>query len=899
MPKNSRFINLLFYLINVCYNIYNRGVNVLVKNIFKVITVFGLSLISIILIFLTYFLFKERQVSNYGSYGPVAFINLDYKEINNVDDGYLLVTDYDNNRLIINDKNELIVKLDDSSFKYFAYEENYFILSNSDDACIIYDINGEKVHENEYFVNVRKDQITNKIYFSYSVYDEDKDIEIVHLLNNKFEEIFNFELDYESSFQIINDTFYLGDTIYNSDFKKVGTFFDVMFLGDYLIIENDIIEVINIKTNDQIVYEKIEYLYDIIALTKKDETLLIDYDGNILSDNDFRRKLDDNHYMNYSSCKIGATLENKKGEVIYSDCSSDYEISEEDSTVFIAYKHDCEEYGYDSNNCFQEYTSTIVFSDGKKEVVNGYSEIVGNYIYSSYYDEKNEETKEIIYDFNGNIKYDNYNYLSKLNENYYVYDDNNYLLLNNELEVIETYDNIYCDDNDVCIFKKDNKVGLFYNDDWVVEMGNYYNIVNNYNNTFTLENINGYSLLTFSDSGKFINKNKINNFKNEYLKINVNDYLARYALDEKLINDNLELFKKYAYVVSKNPNLDEFDDYIFNLFKVLAYNKHLLIEDKFFYSLKHLKIDSVAESQCSGENVAGCYIDTDKQIEYMEEYIGKPFLEHVLYHELFHFLDFSLNTYEQENFYTCNDKYVSSLEYEKLSEKEKEKECCTYYGAIDTQFIREGGAELFSAKYFFDYQSETYPKYVEIINDLSVIYGEDRIEEIFYMGNTDYEFYKLMVLENGMDSKDYEFFVSYANDDTNDIDSSKYLDILVDLYNSTGRDIDSDNQFKYLLSKKLQYSFYKMNKEDKNYEFYNELSDYRIKIENTIEQYILKDNQGVAYYSSPRYFYKEGNIYFIFSVSLDDEPYTTYLISFDFENEVVKNVETIETSLSS
>lgn len=855
------------------------------RTILKSIIIFILVIITCMLgLFVYYFLnYKSDYTANFG---PVKLTNFNYDEIIDVDNGYLLVKDNDNQK-IVDSNNNIFIEFE-NNINSLRFEEGYFFLSD-EEKQYIYDVNGGKILESNGTLYYKKDEIANIIYFIETKYDEENDADINVIYNQQLNKILtytNYEFDY--SFEIIDDKIYAGYNIYDLNSNKIGEYEDIYYFDKNLIvnIKNNVL-LIDLNNRKIDLYDRVEYDYNgSVALYKNDDVIYMDYYGHFskVKPSDVLN-LENGYFIDYTSCDIGGILKNKENNVIFNDCSSDYDISAIDKGIIIANKYSCEDMEESSNNCFDEHSTTIQFSNGK--TINGSSSasIAGEYINVSKYDEKELNSVTEIYNFSGDLigeKEYNIQYFGI--DLYYTYTGDQYHLLDSKLNKIDEFDSISCDENHVCIVSQNGYSGIYFIDNWLVELGNYFKIRNNYDNSYILEGMNGYKLLVFSDTGKFIDKKTINNVSKEYLSIDEKDYIAMYNLNESIIENNLEFFKKYAFVVNNNSDITEYNDYLFKLFEVVIKNKKQLIESYLLYGLKQLNIEVGEETECgSTEEAVGCYIDSKKNIECIENLVGGEDFSNTLWHELIHFLDHNFNNFENEVFYkNDNNDYISSIEYNKLSNIDRQK--YNYYGDLYTKFLTEGGAELFSAKYFNDYRTDTYFKYVNILSAFSLLFGEEKLEEIFYSGNTDYEFYKLLVLDNQMNSNDYVKLLDYLNSD-NVSGSVMYTDLLIEL--AKKRNVNIDNKLKYIISKEINRS--ELSKNNKNYELYNKLFDYSFEIEWNVERHIIGDSDAANY--SMTYIFINNDIKFIFSGIIGDNPHTTYLITYDFKSNKVTNVE--------
>ena len=69
---------------------------------------------------------------------------------------------------------------------------------------------------------------------------------------------------------------------------------------------------------------------------------------------------------------------------------------------------------------------------------------------------------------------------------------------------------------------------------------------------------------------------------------------------------------------------------------------------------------------------------------------------------------------------------------------------CEVYEFSDYRFLTEAGAEVYNGKYFNNDNIFSYAYAIRIYDILSYIYGEDKMEDIFFSSDSVYELYKIM-----------------------------------------------------------------------------------------------------------------------------------------------------------
>ncbi|MBR4819693.1 MAG: hypothetical protein IKZ74_06530, partial [Clostridiales bacterium] len=160
------------------------------------------------------------------------------------------------------------------------------------------------------------------------------------------------------------------------------------------------------------------------------------------------------------------------------------------------------------------------------------------------------------------------------------------------------------------------------------------------------------------------------------------------SMDE--IHGEYELFIRYANIVMNNPKLNDYRAYALHLFPVVAdhYNEETL--EYFLEKLSDLTIENMVLEESSGEFYElddRIWIDSEGEIYENEECYTTVF------HELMHFTDAFLDGENRCNLYYTGERIAKE---EDLTAKEWEE----IVGIVSTNFITEGGAELYQAKYY-------------------------------------------------------------------------------------------------------------------------------------------------------------------------------------------------------
>ena len=333
------------------------------------------------------------------------------------------------------------------------------------------------------------------------------------------------------------------------------------------------------------------------------------------------------------------------------------------------------------------------------------------------------------------------------------------------------------------------------------------------------------------------------------------------------IKDNEELFKKYAYIVENNNNLLEYKKQVMDMFDLIISNKEYLNELRLLNKLKELNITYADDL---GTGVGATYTDYGTKVSLKEKD------NYTLYHELTHFADFSFNNYNNiYNLYNCNNKYEVKKGYD--------SSCSPIY--IDTNFITEAGAELYSGKYY-THELEAYAPAALILEALEYICGTKELNEWFFTSDA---YFKKLWLEAGYTTEETEKIINSLSNRTKILSSGNddtifIIDTLIDLYKIKISDnFMNDNKFKYILRSLIDY------RRDFTTSKYSSELDIIVNENNTITNALNNSFDGyILYKTFGDLIIIDGKEY-ISSLCYKGNEIGALLIDYDFDNNKVLN----------
>lgn len=803
----------------------------------KIILILTIILIGIVLLNGGFYLFKKEKNKEeiQETLNITAMITLDNPEAKVYPDFYLLESE--DGLTLYNFENQELFQYNEKYSSYQVLNNNLLVVRNNtylkifslaDEVLLAGEENFAELSNEEYF------WVNNKLYDKelkeiYSLSNEDiKQISSYTVINNILLLFFNNQenemIDLTTKEVMAKSftsyfTFESQSSIpsylalsYNGTYKIVDTMASKIILDDVTINENNI-------------------------LKNKDGTYYI-YNNKIYQNHTY---INDNYYMDFTECQTGGKLVNNDGDIIINSCSLYYEEPFKD--IF---------WGYGEKGSFLKI---------KDEIINATRfQTVGQYIMSYSFD--NDQNNIKIYNEAGKIVKENME-ISYLNDNLYVgYDliTSKSYFLDKSLNIISDAFSYATCQNTFCYTSLETGAKTLYqNGEKISDIS--YNDVIFYDNLIVAKTL-FHTYLYKLDKG-----NKIDINQKEAIPLNKEEVITTYNLQsiQKKIDDNEDFFAKYAYLVTKNKSLKPYQAEVMNLFSLVIDEKKYLDEFTFLNKLKELNI-SYVENISAG--VAALYTDGTTTINYHEKYKG------TIYHELMHFIDFSINKKDStNNLYKCASGVTVSTSYL--------KDCELLY--LNTNFITEAGAEVYAAKYYTN-EMDSYAPAPHILEALEYILGSKSISKWYFESD---EYFKELWFQLGYSKEEVtsllEAFTTQTQV-TKNVDDKQIvliIDALIDLYNKKkDTTLERDNTFKYILARVI------LDTNVNSSKYATLLNDIKEEYKNlpTLFQETLKD-----YYltqSMGDILIKDDKIYLVF-LAYKDNKIGDIILNFDFENKQI------------
>ena len=539
--------------------------------------------------------------------------------------------------------------------------------------------------------------------------------------------------------------------------------------------------------------------------------------------------------------KRGGKLVNNDGSIIIDSCSLYYEEPFKD--VFV---------GSLETGSFLKIKDEMIYANRFQKV--------GQYIMGYFLE--NDQNSIKIYNEKGNLIKENIE-ISDLNDTLYKGYDlitaKSYFLDKNLNIISDAFSYANCQDSFCYTSLQSGAITLYQNSEKISNIS--------YNDVIFYDNLLVAKTLFHTYLYKIEKGNKIDINQKEEIPLNKEEVIATYNLQNmvKKIENNEDFFTKYAYLVTKNKSLESYQQEVMNMFSVVVDAKNYLDEFTFLNKLKELNISYTSDLPTG---VAALYIDGTTTINYHEKDKG------TLYHELMHFVDFSINKKDStNNLYKCANDYKVSASYL--------KNCETLY--LNTNFITEAGAEVYATKYFTN-EMDSYAPAPHILEALEYILGSESISKWYFESD---EYFKELWFQLGYSKEEVisllEAFTLQTQviKNVNDKQTILIVEALIDLYKKEkDTTSDSDNTFKYILARiisNIDVSSSKYSSLLKSIqEEYKNLPKF---FQETFKDYYLSQTMGDI-------LMKNGKIYLVFLVYKDNKM-GDIILNLDFENKQI------------
>lgn len=267
---------------------------------------------------------------------------------------------------------------------------------------------------------------------------------------------------------------------------------------------------------------------------------------------------------------------------------------------------------------------------------------------------------------------------------------------------------------------------------------------------------------------------------------------SEHGLTEESLKGKYALFLRFAETIDGNTKLNGYEDIVYALFPMIANQLNPEREGHILARLRTLSIN-IGDMNMG---LVGEYYQSQNYVNMNRKYKYATHLSYTasLFHELVHFTDTNIDG-EIESVRFCENGVFPQLDPEGAILSGRDR---VHSGS----FIKEGGAELYTAKYFSK-ATHAYTSTVQFFTGFEHIFGSETLDDIFFSHDSAYLFAKLLA-DNGFTNDEiWNFYETMDSITYNTQPPTQYLrpeDVLIRLYvNTIGPDYLDDAIFCHIL----------------------------------------------------------------------------------------------------
>lgn len=220
-------------------------------------------------------------------------------------------------------------------------------------------------------------------------------------------------------------------------------------------------------------------------------------------------------------------------------------------------------------------------------------------------------------------------------------------------------------------------------------------------------------------------------YKNEALEL-----AQKVGLTEDDLRGEYEYFIQFAQTVDGNPALYDYEGYVYQLFPMIADQIDEENKEYFLAQLENL----VIEDGDAGPEASAYYAISNNYVLIGGWVFNTPDAAASLtvYHELIHFVDGAIGG-TPANVAIMNDGSIV------CSDELTEDQMADVTQYVEANFLVEGGAEHYVAKYFSNANGpSSYNAITAFSTALEYIIGTEKYDSMFFDSNTTYQFFELL-----------------------------------------------------------------------------------------------------------------------------------------------------------
>ena len=271
-----------------------------------------------------------------------------------------------------------------------------------------------------------------------------------------------------------------------------------------------------------------------------------------------------------------------------------------------------------------------------------------------------------------------------------------------------------------------------------------------------------------------------------------------HGLTTEDIHGEYSLFLDFAKKTEANEGLGRYKEMLYLIFPVIADNTEYLDCEYLLNRVSDLQMidDEVSQGRWGEYDRGLNTVIIDTLTEEADDY-HRP---GTVFHELMHFLDHNAGSDSYSLYYFLDDKVLSLDEFLALTNEDQ----CRATSCCAPDYLFEGGAELFTAKYFSG-ATHSYFEACRFLSGIEHIYGPEKLKEMFFSTDSDVQAAQLF-FDAGYSYERYADATASLNSLTYPDDCpapDNYIapeEILIDLYRSElGDGWENDSKFRYII----------------------------------------------------------------------------------------------------
>ena len=360
------------------------------------------------------------------------------------------------------------------------------------------------------------------------------------------------------------------------------------------------------------------------------------------------------------------------------------------------------------------------------------------------------------------------------------------------------------------------------------------------------------------------------------------------GLSKEELRGKYALFLRYSHVLECNPKINEYRNYLYKYFPVVADHLKSENEEMFLRKVISLEMYTVKTDDYAGGYLGNTITFNSNNVKYWGDYYQSL----VIYHELMHFIDGNIDG-EVGEVYIMKDETLKFVPYS--DEYLIDQDAVLYHSQMG--YFVEGGAEKYKHEYFSAANEEPYSTGVEFLVGLEYIFGKEALDDMYFSRDTNAKFCNLMK-DYGFSTDEIIRMLRTSVTDKTMKDAKQYIDpreVLIRFYTQKiGPDYAKDKIFCRIIACMDNGIINKIPTEYRS--FITKVTKDAGKQTNGMLNQVRKKtgNKNGHFEAKPFPLYIDGGLKLVamFTTYKKEKPvYTSVTFDYDFENKSVKEIK--------